>query len=161
MDPIEDQLSVAGEASSTIVSTTRSTEATALVVRGAHLVDLTMLNKSVQRESHPCPQLNYSPFTATIGNMSSLWRTNLMLALSPLTGNNPYMAVSNDCVALCDNNAPLSNLVEGNNPDSQIISLLIQRARWNLTRRAKTSPRGGKSVESVTAVPAELKRGSS
>ena len=58
--------SVAGEASSKIVSMTRSTEATALVVRGAHLVDLTMLNKSVQRESHPRPQLNYSPFTSAM-----------------------------------------------------------------------------------------------
>ena len=49
---------------------------------------------------------------------------NLMLDLPPLTGNDPDTTVSDDCVALRDDNAPLSYptpnfcTVEGNNPDS-------------------------------------------
>jgi len=76
--------------------------------------------------------------------------------LVPLTGNDPYTAVSNDCIALCDDNTPLSNptpnfcTVEGNNPDSPDNFASVPESKVELDMPSEDEP--------VTAAPAEPER---
>jgi len=83
----------------------------------------------------------------------------------PLTGNDPDTTVSNDCVALCDDNAPLSNptpnfcTVEGNNTDSPDNSASDSENKVKLDRPSEDQAPGEENlVEPATAAPAEPER---
>jgi len=72
------------------------------------------------------------------------------------------MTVSNDCVALCDDNAPLSNpspnfcTVEGNNPDSPDNFASDSENKVEHDRPSEDQAPGEENpVEPVTATPAE------
>ena len=85
--------------------------------------------------------------------------------LVPLTGNDPDTTVSNDCAALCDDNAPLSNLtpnfgtVDGNNPDSPDNYASDSENKVEHERPSEDEASGEENpVEPATAAPAEPER---